>query len=365
MIEQLSEFEYLGNSLHKINSNMSQLNTRFDILYNSMEKWIISTAELNNLVNGMNLCSTVVGNTSANWRTASSNVYNLKIFWQEPIHIVYKNVFIRVGNYQEIAYWLNDNFDPSNFIENQPIKCDFMCQNYNPVVLDKTLITNITSVTLEALASTYDVKVYEINSYLSYRNQMMGIIAAINSLFRRNAGSITSIDDWANIGDLTTQIAYNERTNTWSSSSLVNFSETELSMLHSYAIQYNTLSPKYQELIDKGIPLIPDTVMSKFTGQNLDITLIGSFYFRIINGQWTYYPYSGVIAGSNASCLNSRCGDGYDVIDINNVYNNDDQVLPYKYILTDCTVPDPYGDIYGVGDPIYSDNTNLLRELLS
>ena len=99
MITPISEYEYLGNSLGKINANMSELNVRLDILYSDKEQWNSIATTFTTLSTEFLNFITSVQTTSSDWKQASDLVYNAQGYWEEPLSLVYKNTFNSIANY--------------------------------------------------------------------------------------------------------------------------------------------------------------------------------------------------------------------------------------------------------------------------
>jgi hypothetical protein len=337
MIQQISEFEYLGNSLQKFNSNMNELNVRTDILYSDSNKWNSLINEFLQIYNDLFSLTTNVQSNSSLWGSASDIVYNISGYWEEPIQIVYKNTFNGVANLIEIETWLNDNFPSSNFSPTQILRCDYLCKNYSPEGLDGIRITQYKPEILQELASDYFVSVNEIFDFLSYKNQLESLMVVFNALFRKygkNDLIITGIEQMSTLSDL---VVFNRNIDSFQSSTLENFNSTDLQIFHSYVSQYNIIIQKYNLYVQRNFEDIPTNVLVQFQPKNVSVHTGGYFFFKIRNGRWSYHEYKNI-----EFCAINTCSDCYNVLDINKLYGEKDCPQRFKYLLTECEFVPPY-----------------------
>lgn len=339
MIQQISQFEYLGNSLEKFNSNMNELNVRMDRLYSDTNKWNSLGDTFNSVFGDLNNFCTFVNENSGYWKQSSDLVYNVKGYWEEPIQIVYKNTFSCVANMLEIETWLNDNFPSGNFSPTQIIRCDYLCNNYAADGLDGTVLKKYDAIVMEKLAANYSVTVREVFDFLSYKNQLESLIVAFNSIFRKYGKTsliVTGIDAITSIVNLVT---YNVGYDIFESSELKDFSVTDLKLFHSYAYQYNIIIEKYNLYTRRNFQDIPNNVLVQFEPKNVDIYTGGRFFFKIRNGRWSYHDYTSI-----EFCSDRLCNDCYDALPINDLYKEKDCPQRFKYLLTECEFFDPVTD---------------------
>lgn len=342
MIQQISQYEYLGNSLYKFNSNMNELNVRMDRLYSDSNKWNSMASTFFNLFGTLNSLSNFVESNSANWKRASDLVYNLRGYWEEPIQIVYKNTFNCVANMPEIETWLNDNFPSSNFSPTQILRCDYLCKNYSAEGLEGDRIKEYNPQLQELLASNYSVSVNEVYDFLSYKNILESLIVVFNSLFRKygkNSLNITGIDAMTAVVNY---VYYNANNDLFETSELANFSQTDLKIFHSYVYQYETVIQKYNLYVQRNFLNIPNSVLVQFEPRNVSNYTGGRFFFKIRNGRWSYHDYTSI-----EYCASSNCSDCYDILPINELYPSEkDCPQRFKYLLTECEFTPPYVNPY-------------------
>lgn len=368
MIRQLSEFEYLGNSLLTFNSNMQELNVRYDVLFSDKEKWNMMTDIFQSLSANISNITTKVQNSSGNWKTATNLLYNLQTYWEKPIEVAYSSSFNMVANFLEIENWLNQNFSPTNFSPTQILRVDFLCKNYNNQIIEGTRINSYDQTVLESLASQYNTTRKDIYKFLSYKNQITSIISIVNSYLLKNDNKDLLISDWTNwtdIDDLIPLVAYDTSNNRFYSPDILSkFNETDLGFLFSYLLQYQIIKPKFQELIDLHIDQIPALVINQFSLKNIQVSTAGAFFYKIVNGRWTFFP------NDKFNCINDICSDCYDVLDINSLYTH----LPpctysFRYILEYCSdISEPYGELQGESSlelPSLTPDSYPLEDLLS
>jgi hypothetical protein len=339
MIQQISEFEYLGNSLYKFNSNMNELNVRVDRLYSDTNKWNSFGDLFNSVLSNLNSVCTFVNENSGYWKSSSDLVHNLRGYWEEPIQIVFKNTFSCVANMIEIETWLNDNFPSGNFSPTQIIRCDYICNNYSADGLNNTRINESKPNVLEKLAANYSVSVREVFDFLSYKNQLESLIVVFNTIFRKygkNSLIVTGIDSITSIINLVT---YNASYDIFESSELKDFSQTDLRLFHSYVYQYNIVIEKYNLYTQRNFEDIPNSVLVQFEPKDVDMYTGGRFFFKIRNGRWSYHDYTSI-----EFCPDRLCNDCYDSLPINDLYKEKDCPQRFKYLLTECEFFNPAAD---------------------
>lgn len=332
MIQQLDEYEHIGNGYKIFNSNMNELNIRFDLLFNNVEKW-------NSLANSFQSISSDLFYTLTNdvpalsgkWQSVSDLVYNVEGFWSEPIEIIYKNSVNIVGSYLEIEDWLNSTFIASNFADGQIIRTDFLCRNYNSDILDGVNIDNYDINVLETLATTYNTTTLNIFQYLGFKNQIDTIISLMNTFLRKYNYKDIIIKDWTDLEQFNDFIKYNFREEKFHSLILPNVNQADLKFIHSYIHQYNVIKPKYKSYIDLKVNEIPDQILNAFLIKNVYNNISSYLFFKNINGKWTYRPYNNI-----DFCANNTCSDCYNLIDINQLYKNRDCLDTVKFVLTEC-----------------------------
>jgi len=332
MINYLSEYEYLGNSLYKFNANMHELNIRFDNLYSESVKWNSFFTTMERLSANLESFITTVPQVSSTWKTSANLVYNLQGFWEEPIMIVFKDTFNMVGNFFEIKNWLTNNFPCSNFPVNQLIRCDFLCKNYNPNKFQQYIFEKENTTVVESLAKTYQVRISDVYKYLSYLNQLESIKNALNSLYIKNDLRTNIIQDWEDIRTLTSHVSYDFINHKFKSTELPSFSHVDLEYFYSYIKQFVDIDSKMALLIDKGISDLPDNVLVQFKNKNVEVYTGNSFFFKNINSEWMLYPYNG-----SEFCAANNCGDCYDLLNIHELYDySKDCIDSFEYVLTEC-----------------------------
>ena len=360
MIRQISEFEYLGNSLEKFNSNMNELNVRMDILYSNSNKWNSLADAFNSTFNDLNSFATFVNENSGYWKRSSDLVYNLRGYWEEPIQIVYKNVFSCVANMLEIETWLNDNFPSENFSPTQIIRCDYLCNNYSADGLDGSRVREYKPEVMEKLAANYSVTVQEIFDFLSYKNQLESLIVVFNALFRKygkDSLNITGIDAITSVINLVT---YNSNYDVFESTELKDFSQTDLKLFHSYVYQYSVVMEKYNLYTRRNFQNIPNSVLVQFEPKNINVSTGGRFFYKIRNGRWSYHDYTSI-----EFCSDKLCNDCYDSLPINELYGEKDCPQRFKYLLTECEFFNPYTDPNVEALSFNVSETTILDELFS
>lgn len=363
MIQQISEFEYLGNSLEKFNSNMNELNVRIDRLYSDTNKWNALADAFNSTFNDLNNFATFVNENSGYWKRSSDLVYNVKGYWEEPIQIVYKNTFSCVANMLEIETWLNDNFPAENFSPTQIIRCDYLCNNYSADGLNGARIREYKPEVMEKLAANYSVTVQEVFEFLGFKNQLESLIVVFNALFRKygkTSLNITGIDAITSVVNLVT---YNPNYDIFESSELKDFSQTDLKLFHSYVYQYYVVLEKYNLYTRRNFQDIPNSVLVQFEPKNINVGTGGRFFYKIRNGNWSYHDYTSI-----EFCSDKLCNDCYDALPINELYGEKDCPQRYKYLLTECEFFDPYVEpveALSIMSMSNDSNTNILDELFS
>jgi hypothetical protein len=340
MIKLISDYEYLGNGLVKINSNMNEFNVRVDLLYNNIENWE-SLNNFNFLKNKFDQLYTVLTSFSADWKSTADLVYNVKGYWEQPILIAFHRTFNFVANFVEIETWLNENFPTREFSPTQIIRCDFLCKNYNDESLDGFRLVNYDPIKAEEKASFYGTTSKKVYRFLGIKNQLNSIIFLINALLRKYNNTSYIINRIQDLSVYSSFIGYNKSLNTFFSEELKDFSPTDLAYFQTYITQYNNVYKIYQRDYIQ-LESIPADDLLIFDLRDVAITSGGSFFFKNIKDYWTYYPYTNI-----EFCPKNVCSDCYDEIDINNLYKNREYCngIP-KYILTECGETIPYTPPY-------------------
>jgi len=363
MIQQLSEYEYLGTSLVKFNSNMNELNIRMDNLYSQAferEPFLTSYKSLSADLHGF---TTLLQSLSSNWKRSSDLVYNLRGYWEAPILISYKKTFNCVANYLEIQTWLNENFDPSNFSPTQIIRCDFLCKNYSVDALASTRALFYQPDVMESLANAYNTTVNDIFNFLSYQNQLNALLSVFNYLLRKYNKTDLILDSINEIETVVNLVTYNFNTESFESTELSDFSQTDFQFFHSYVIQYNGIKPRYDYYINRNFNNIPQSALNQFEPKNVNVNSGGSFFYKIVDNRWTYHYYTG-----SEYCASANCNDCYDALPLNELYGEKDCPQRFKYLLTECEFVPPYVDPYVepmmLGVPV-GDDYNILDHLFS
>jgi hypothetical protein len=341
MIETINEYDYLGNGLEKINSNWKELNIRLDNLYSSTPKWNSFATTFRNLSANLQSVQTLVQTASSDWRRASSLVFNVKNFWQEPVLICYKKTFNCISNWLEIQTWLNSNFPASNFVEEQNIICEYLCTNYAIESIEGTFTPQYNEKLLNSLALNYSTTAKNVFLFLGFENQMNALVKCFNLLLHKYNKTDLLIENYSDIAtfNITGLVYFDINSNSFVSEELSNFNQTDLIFFHSYCKQYEIIYKNYSTYA-KGIEgIIPRNILNQFVPLNLNINNAGQFIFKNVNGQWTYREYTGL-----NFCALDVCSDCYDYIDPNSLYKDKD-CFRYKYILTECEYYDPELDL--------------------
>jgi phage pi2 protein 07 len=288
----------------------------------------------------------------------------VKGYWEEPIMIVYKRTFNYAANYLEIETWLNENFDPSGFSPEQILRCDFLCKNYNDEMLQGYRLIDFDPYTTESLAVQYSTTSNNVYNFLGLENQLNAIISLMNFFLKKNNKTSLIVDSIKDLSGYANYISYNKINNTFYSSELNTFREADLRALHAYIYQYQLVYKTYLKYLD--IASIPKEVLKKFDLKDISITNGGNFFYKIINGRWTYYPYTHI-----EFCNNTICSDCYDSLDLKELYANKRYCfVGAKYTLTECVSAVPYGEILSFSMPILVDipeegEYDMLSNLLS
>lgn len=337
MIQNIPEYEYLGNSLKKINSNWKELNIRLDNLFSEAK------AKHNAIANTfLTLSSDLAGflsitsSTSANWKAAADLVYNAQGHWEQPVSIIYQNTFNGVANYLEIENWLNTNFPASEFAPNQLLKCEYMCKNYSADSLKNRRIQEYEPEVLETLAAQYSATTNEIFYYLGLKNQYEILFLFINNLLKKYSKNDLIAEELADLDNFDTLVTYDSNTDNFVSNEFSNFSQTDLVYLHSYIYQKNIIKVQYDEFTQRNFQDIPIDIINQFQPENLECIVSGRFFFKNINGEWNYFFYNGI-----DFCVKDTCSDCYSIIDLD---FNLRECNPYKYVLEECDFFSPYDD---------------------
>jgi hypothetical protein len=310
MIQEISEYKYLGNGLAQINSNMNEFNVRIDLLYSDISKWN-SLLKFNEIASKLSDLSTFLNSYSANWKNSSDLVYNLQGYWEEPVQIAFYKTFNYVANFVEIETWLNDYFPATDFSPTQILRCDFLCKNYSDEMLEGARILNYDSSKLEEIALKYTTTVKKVYRFLGIKNQLNAIISLINFLLKKYNYTNFYVDKIKDLSSYSTFVEFDKSTNIFSSTQLANFSEIDLAYFDSYITQYNNLyniyKSKYIEL-----EVIPPEEIILFDLKDVAVTSGGAFFYKIINNSWTYHPYSNI-----EFCPRNICSDCYNSLDLN------------------------------------------------
>lgn len=341
MIQQISEYEYLGTSLVKFNSNMNELNVRMDNLYSQMfemEPFISSFISLSADLLGF---TNLIASLSGNWKMSADLVYNLRGYWEAPILISYSKTFNCIANYLEIQTWLNENFPSSNFSPTQIIRCDFLCKNYSSDALASTRVLTYQPETMESLANAYNTTVDDVFNYLGYKNQLEALLSVFNFLLRKYNKTDLILESIDEIENITNLVIYNFNSNLFESSELNEFSQTDLIYFHSYVSQYNNIKPKYDFYVSRNLNDIPQAAINQFEPRNVYVNSGGSFFYRIVNGKWVYHFYTG-----SEYCASANCNDCFDSLPVNELYGEKDCPQRFKYLLTECEFTPPYTPPY-------------------
>lgn len=362
MIEQISEYEYLGNSLYKFNSNMNELNVRYDLLYSDKERWNSLSNTLMSLSSKLVNFSNSMESNSSIWKQTASLVFNVKGYWEEPIMVVYNETFDYAANYLEIENWLNDNFNPVEFSPNQILRCDFLCKNYSSEMLEGYRLNDFDPYSVEALSKTYHTTSKKVYTYLGLVNQLNAVITLINFFLTKNNKKTLIVDKIKDLSAYAQYTTYNKTENLFKSSILNTFSDIDLKFFNSYVYQYNMIYTTYKKY--EKISETPTDVLKKFELKDISITNGGNFFYKIINGKWTYYPYTHI-----EFCSNDICGDCYDKININELYSDKRYCfIGSRYTLTLCDNVAPYGEMMmSMSTPVLVDipeNDDTLSQLL-
>lgn len=329
MIKAFSEHQYLGNSLQIINSNMHELNIRWDILYSDKEKW----NELYNTMQTMSAqlvqFSTGMASNSADWKESSDLVYNVKGYWEEPVMIVYKETVNCAANYLEIENWLNDNFPVEGFSPTQILRCDFMARNYSYESVDNVRLKDFDHSVIESLAAKHRTTTLNVFNYLGLTNQLKSIITLIDFFFRKHGLKNYLINTVRDISSYHSLITYNRITDQFESSAFNKLNQSDLRNVHAYLYQYELVYKLWFKY--KGLSDIPAEDLLKFNLMDVHVSNAGNFFYKNIGGRWQYYPYTHI-----EFCTKDVCTDCYSPVDLNSLYQS------REYCFSPAT---PYGEI--------------------
>lgn len=330
-MKTLSKYEYLGNSLVKINENFNEMNVRVDNLYSEKQKWDGFFTLIQSISSNIQHFVNTIPGLTGNWKETSDLVYNVKGFWEEPILVVYPKTFNMVGNYLEVQTFLNENFSCDNFSPTQLLKCDFLCKNYNPDKFQLTPYIGEKRPTLEAYAKQYSVTIEEVYSYLSYLNQIKSVTNVLNSLFLKVSQRDLVVADWRDVQQYENYVSYDYTKNEFFSTE-VDMEQYDLKFFYSYIVQYKSIYTKLNNYISKKIDTIPQFILDQFTNRSIEVFIGGTFYFKNINNSWELFPYYG-----NEYCAGSYCFDCYSSINVNDLYNYEKPCYnSFEYLLDEC-----------------------------
>jgi hypothetical protein len=337
MIQEIPDYSYLGNGIETFNSNMKELNVRMDRLYSQSVSFNRLGSQMEGLSSNFLNFITTVQNLSAKWQAATDTVYSAQGYWQEPIMLVYKNTFNVVANFQEIETWINNNFPASDFIENQVIGCDYSCKNYSTELLTNRFILSYDPDILSTIATSYNTTIRDIQDFKSYKNQIDSIIICLNNILRKYNLKDLFIQTYEQLAasKFSTYTSYNQNTQQFEAINLPGFSQLDLKFFDSYSRQFDAINVKYAPS-HTILGLLPDTVLIQFV-ENVEIISGGRFYYKILNGRWTYYPYTHI-----EFCPTNICSDCFNNIPI---VVNRDCPLRFKYLLQECVFFNPYTEI--------------------
>lgn len=343
MIQEISEYEYLGNGLDKMNSNMAELNVRIDQLFSQKEQWSKATSIVNSIVYDLNNLSNTVHANSGFWRQSTNLIYNTQVYWAEPIMIVYGQTFTYAANYLEIEDWLNQYFPIEDFDDNQILRCDFLCKNYDDKIVANSQLPTFDPFKAEAKALEYATTTRKVFDFLGFKNQLNAIISLINFLLYKNNNQEFVIDSIKNLDHYSSFVLYDENFDRFYSHKLSSsFNQIDLKFFDSYITQYNTVYALYEAT---DLSVIPTSALNFFELKDVSITNSGHFFYKKLYNQWSYYPYKTI-----DFCANDLCSDCFDVLDLNKLYPEKRQYCfqGVSYILSEVCDPEspvePYGE---------------------
>jgi hypothetical protein len=335
MIDPITEYQYLGNGMELFNSNMHLFNIRVDNLYSDKEKWNSLYHTINSISADIVQFQSHVMSISSTWNGSSDLVYNTEGYWEEPIMLVYQKTSNYAANYLEIENWLNLNFPANEFSPTQIIRCDFLCKNYSDEIMEGYRLTTFDPYTVDNVAKTYDTTAQNIYTYLGLVNQLNAIISIINIFLKKNNKKDMIIDKIKDLSLFNSYVTYDRPQQKFQSTILDTFNDSDLKSFHSYLYQYNLVYGVYLKYIS--IADIPAENLLVFDLRDVTISNGGNFFYKNINGRWTYYPYTHI-----EFCASGRCGDCYSYVDVNTLYVDRNYCFAgTKYLLYEC----PYGVI--------------------
>jgi hypothetical protein len=119
-IEDISEFECMGDSLSTINYNFSAIETFLCNFVLSAEDWDALYDTTNELSGGWQDAYEVVNELSGGWNSAYLTVGELSSFWLDPITIIYPSASaIDSTHVPTVCSFVATNFPASGYLENQ------------------------------------------------------------------------------------------------------------------------------------------------------------------------------------------------------------------------------------------------------
>lgn len=337
---------------------MNEFNIRLDNLYNNLENWK-RFGDFLSFYEKFQSLGTTLQSYSANWKATSDLVYNIQGYWEEPIEIAFNRTFNYAGNFVEVETWINENFPASNFSPSQILRCDFLCKNYSGEMLEGYRLSNFNSQKTEEISAVYKTTSKKIYRFLGLRNQLNAIISLINFLLRKYNNSGYVVDTIKDLTTYSTLVVFNKSLNTFSSTELTNFSNTDLAYFDSYVSQYNKLYSIYLSRY-ADLEVIPIESLVYFDLRDVAVTSGDAFFFKNINNTWKYHPYTNI-----EFCPRTTCSDCYEPLDVNTIYKNREYCSSSpKYILTECGEVLPYGGTLSISSPkIVQMNSSTIEQL--
>ena len=348
-IQEIDEYQALGNSLNVINDNFANIDTRlciYDSRQSSLEDMFTSLqASSAMFADFYNQATTL----SAGFRDMSDIVYNIQGYWHNTATIVYQNTFSVMANYVEILEWLNTHF--TDFSDNQLVRVQYLVKSYDDIILNGQALDNITISTLNSLATSYKLKTADIQRYIVLDNHIQSIISLISNILTKSfiKTKIKTTDDVdALVG------SFSIHKNVISSPLLKDLSYDKTLTIWSLLEQYEMLIVEYKSLQTLGISNVPSSVLSKFNTKSVSETFIGSFCYRWSNSIWSYSP-----SCANEICVQDVCTDCYDILDPNKLYHKTECPAFPRYILYKCdsVVIPPTQQIFTYTKPQVPDRT--------
>ena len=327
----------LGNSLDEMNQNFHLMNIRICKLQEDIKKWTGMFDSLQSIKDRLNNNTATIERVKQRYIDAANIVYNIRPYWELPIALVYAPGFDTIGNFNEVRLWLLDNFNPSDFIDNQLIRVEFLIRNYSPEIFDQYPIGELSSTAMDSIAGTYGISSRHILSYLSVLNQLRQTVSSMNNIFTR-AKLNWEILESEQVHILFDSIKYDA--GQFTSTLMTELSEADLQLLHCLADQYINLFEPALPQFDNIVNDFPAELLERFDNNLIFSNFGHHFNFIKTNNSWEYYPNDLVPHGQGFNC--NSC---FSIIDTQKIYTNDDCGFRASFELIECSLPNSsYGE---------------------